>query len=108
MGKSVDNIVYAAIALVDAGTPEERASTVTLAPQLGALIRAVEAANLAEGEQVFCLREQDLAAPPTIDSYVIHAERLHAPGEHLEACRRIAAQWREDQQSGKIKAKVPD
>lgn len=104
MGK-IDQIVLKAVALVNSLSPEERAAARL---ELLSLVRAVECAHLGEHEEVWCLREQDAAAPSTIEAWSIFANRMHVDPEKSDAARRTAARWREWQQADLLRVKVPD
>ena len=119
MSKRVDDIVYAAIQFVEALTPEDKDKIGESAAHkdwagafpLSELVRAVEAANLAEGEQVFTLLRRDPAAPDTIRFWAMKAASLargvsNAP--KCDAARRLAESWAEWQRDNLTKVKVPD
>ena len=120
MSKRVDDIVYAALEMVNSMTPEDRSCLAMMSCagvvddkqlHLRKLVIAVEAANLAEGEQVFTLLRRDPAAPDTIRFWAMKAASLargvsNAP--KCDAARRLAESWAEWQRDNLTKVKVPD
>ena len=119
MSEKVDQIIYAAVQIVENMTPEERAiyangfkpGVGTADPLFSALVRGVETSGLHPGDEVFTLLRRDPAAPDTIRFWAMKAASLargvsNAP--KCDAARRLAESWAEWQRDNLTKVKVPD
>lgn len=88
MSNKLDKVIEAACAVVNDMSPDQRALNAETSGSFGLLVRAVEAANLAPGEPIFCLRGRDRAAPATLYVWMVKAEDLGAPPENVSQVRQ--------------------
>lgn len=105
MSSNVDKVVIAARNFVDRLTPEER-DAAELPLQM--LVRAVEAAHLAEDEPIFCLRGQDCVAEKTIRAWATFAEQAGASLPFCDDARAAAESFHEWRERNPLKVKIPD
>ena len=105
MAAKCDKIITAARTLVELLTPEERAAA---GLPLLTLVRAVEDAHLREDEETWTVREQDIAAPETIEAWSVFAARKGTCDAKIQEARRTGQRWREWQQADLLRVKVPD
>lgn len=114
MSSKVDEIVYAAVAVLEDMTPDQRENIKTGNhgyDKLGALIKAVEASGLKPGDEVFTLLRRDAAAPDTIRFWAAKAESLArgmSNSPKCDAARTVAERWRMWQLDHLVETKVPD